>query len=170
MIVQTKRWDVGLATLQVPASALRHDKHYGGKNVTIRNQPSCRNHPNSWFQPLCSSALHSPLSFRAAYRFAAFVGMFPLSDFTPHLAVSASEETVSETGVSRCRQLAATLPSVGGNCFWGQIAGHQRIANRRLRKRDLSKFFKAWNFADKALGRYSAYLAKRSGAFHRKEA
>ena len=81
------------------------------------------------------------------------------------------------------------MPSIGGNgqipflqcegamekrkratVFWGQIAGHQRIANRRLRKRDLSKFFKAWNFADKALGRYSAYLAKRSGASHRKEA
>ena len=109
VIVQTKRWDVGLTTLQVPASAPMHDKHYGGKNVTIRNQPSCRNHPNSWLQPLCFSALRSPLSFRVAYRFAAFVGMFPLSDFTPHLAVSASEETVSETGVSRCRQLTATV-------------------------------------------------------------
>ena len=143
MIVQTKRWDVGLTTLQVPASAPMYDKHIAKRSVTIRKHPPCRNHPNSWLQPLCFPLLRSPLSFRAAYRFAAFVGMFPLSDFTPHLAVSASEETVSETGVSRCRQLAATLPSVGGNCFWGQIAGHQGIANRRLRKRDLSKFFKA---------------------------
>ena len=95
----------------MPASALRYDKHNAKRSVTIRKHPSCRNHPNSWLQPLCSSALHSPLSFRAAYRFTAFAGMFPLSDFTPHLAVSASEETVSETGVSRCCQLTATVKS-----------------------------------------------------------
>ena len=132
MIVQTKRWDVGLTTLQVPASAPMYDKHNAKRSVTIRKHPSCRNHPNSWFQPLCFSALHSPFSLRAANRFAAFVGMFPLSDFTLHLTISASEETVSETGVSRCRQLAATLLSIDGN---GQIPFLQCEGAMEKRKR-----------------------------------
>ena len=38
-----------------------------------------------------------------------------LSDFTPSLFVSARRVAVSFTGVSRCRQLAATLPSIDGN-------------------------------------------------------
>ena len=89
--------------------------------------------------------------------------MFPLSDFTPHLAVSASEETVSETGVSRCRQLTETVKPRFCNArarwkngsvrlFFGTDSWTSKDCKSQAQKARFVKIFQGMEFCWQSIG------------------
>ena len=122
-------WPLGHGTPSFPFRSLRSALSYWKSIVPFSLSIDARTTVTSLYQPsfpilpaicpqlLFSSVLRRSFTFRAAGGVATWVFVFgmQLSYFTPHLAVSVREKAVTETGVSRCRQLAATLPSIGCN-------------------------------------------------------